>query len=112
MLQKDVDIRLHNGKLIIQGKLNVAHKPRGTIIFAHGSGSGRLSPRNQFVAERLNRQDFTTLLMDLHTERDNRITVPVALTVRHSLIDGYHLGQMHALVQNYLGNPLQLHSNS
>ena len=47
--------------------------PRGTIIFAHGSGSSRLSPRNQFVAGELNRAGFVTLLFDLLTIDEDRV---------------------------------------
>ena len=46
---------------------------RGTIIFAHGSGSSRLSPRNQFVADELNRAGFVTLLFDLLTIDEDRV---------------------------------------
>lgn len=42
--------------------------PRGLILFAHGSGSSRLSPRNAFVAEALRNDGFATLLFDLLTE--------------------------------------------
>lgn len=44
--------------------------PTGLIIFAHGSGSGRLSPRNQFLAETFNRHGLATLLADLLTEQE------------------------------------------
>lgn len=43
------------------------------IIFAHGSGSGRLSPRNQYVAKRLNDAGFATLLVDLLTREEDQI---------------------------------------
>jgi erythromycin esterase-like protein/predicted phosphoribosyltransferase/predicted alpha/beta-hydrolase family hydrolase len=49
----------------LQGDLVVPPDPRGVILFAHGSGSSRLSPRNREVAERLNQLGFATLLMDL-----------------------------------------------
>ena len=45
----------------------------GLIIFAHGSGSGRRSPRNRFVAASLNESGFATLLLDLLTEDEERI---------------------------------------
>jgi putative phosphoribosyl transferase len=57
-------------KTILHGFLDVPNEPRGVIIFAHGSGSGRLSPRNQFVARRLNQSGFVTLLADLLTESE------------------------------------------
>lgn len=43
---------------------------KGLIIFAHGSGSGRLSPRNQYVARVLQNAEFGTLLLDLLTEEE------------------------------------------
>lgn len=43
---------------------------KGVVIFAHGSGSGRLSPRNQFVAHHLNEGGFSTLLFDLLTSKE------------------------------------------
>jgi len=45
----------------------------GAIVFAHGSGSGRLSPRNQYVARRLNEEGFATLLVDLLTPEEDEI---------------------------------------
>jgi dienelactone hydrolase len=54
----------------IPGELTVpsaSRKPEALIIFAHGGGSGRDSPRNQHVAQVLNRNGFATLLSDLLT---------------------------------------------
>ena len=45
-------------------------RPHGIVIFAHGSGSSRLSPRNRMVADHLTRGGFGTLLFDLLTERE------------------------------------------
>jgi alpha-beta hydrolase superfamily lysophospholipase len=49
------------------GDLSVPASPRGLVLFAHGSGSSRLSPRNVAVAETLNAHGFATLLFDLLT---------------------------------------------
>ena len=49
------------------GDLSVPADPRGMVLFAHGSGSSRLSPRNTAVAEKLNKAGFATLLLDLLT---------------------------------------------
>jgi putative phosphoribosyl transferase len=54
--------------LPLAGDLMVPPSPRGVILFAHGSGSSRLSPRNRAVAEALNAHGFATLLLDLLTE--------------------------------------------
>lgn len=51
----------------LSGDLHVAVASRGVILFAHGSGSSRLSPRNRFVARELQHSGFATLLMDLLT---------------------------------------------
>ena len=61
----------------VKGILTVPENPKGLIIFAHGSGSGRLSPRNNFVAGILNKAGLATLLLDLLTpeEEIDRATV-------------------------------------
>jgi pimeloyl-ACP methyl ester carboxylesterase len=53
----------------LQADISVPAPASGVIIFAHGSGSGRLSPRNRQVAEQLNGAGFATILFDLLTER-------------------------------------------
>ncbi|MBS1165099.1 MAG: Erythromycin esterase [Proteobacteria bacterium] len=54
------------------GNLCVPPDPRGIILFAHGSGSSRLSPRNVAVADKLNAKGFATLLLDLLTTDESR----------------------------------------
>jgi pimeloyl-ACP methyl ester carboxylesterase len=63
--------------LELQGLLGIPQRARGLVIFAHGSGSGRLSPRNNHVAEALRRAELATLLLDLLTpaEEANRANV-------------------------------------
>jgi putative phosphoribosyl transferase len=59
----------------LNGLLGVPEDADGIVIFAHGSGSGRLSPRNNYVAAALRRRGLATLLLDLLTvieERDRR----------------------------------------
>jgi putative phosphoribosyl transferase len=58
------------GAVTMRGDLTLPPRPHGLILFAHGSGSSRLSPRNRMVAEHLNRGGFGTLLFDLLTERE------------------------------------------
>jgi dienelactone hydrolase len=53
--------------------LGASQQPRGIVLFAHGSGSSRLSPRNTYVAEVLQASGFATLLFDLLTEEEERI---------------------------------------
>ncbi|MCH8686234.1 dienelactone hydrolase family protein [Pedomonas mirosovicensis] len=61
----------------LQGLLGVPEAARGLVIFAHGSGSGRLSPRNNHVARGLRDAGLATLLLDLLTpaEEANRANV-------------------------------------
>ena len=54
------------------GELLVPEGGRGVVVFAHGSGSSRFSPRNNFVAERLRERGLGTLLFDLLTEAEDR----------------------------------------
>ena len=60
--------------IVLDGILGIPEQPKGVIAFAHGSGSGRFSPRNQFVARVLEAGGFATLLLDLLTpdEADDR----------------------------------------
>jgi putative phosphoribosyl transferase len=55
----------------LPGVFSASDSPLGIIIFAHGSGSSRYSPRNQAVAEHLNRNALATLLFDLLTEEES-----------------------------------------
>jgi putative phosphoribosyl transferase len=68
-LKKELDIPVSHVKL--KGDLSVPENVDGLIIFAHGSGSSRLSSRNQYVARVLEQQDFATLLFDLLTEEED-----------------------------------------
>ncbi len=56
----------------LTGALVVPPNPRGIILFAHGSGSSRRSPRNSYVAQKLNEEGFATLLFDLLTPDEGR----------------------------------------
>ena len=61
----------------LKGLLAVPPRPKGLVIFAHGSGSGRLSPRNNYVAKGLQEAGLATLLLDLLApeEEANRANV-------------------------------------
>ncbi len=63
--------------LDLQGALNVPGGARALIVFVHGSGSSRFSPRNRAVSDALNEHSFATLLFDLLTEEEeaNRANV-------------------------------------
>ncbi len=57
----------------IEGKLVIPNGAKGIILFAHGSGSGRFSPRNQYVAKVFNEARIGTLLIDLLTKEEEEI---------------------------------------
>lgn len=66
-------IRVPIGSQWLHGDLGTPAHPRGIVVFAHGSGSGRYSRRNQYVARALERRGLTTLLIDLLTPEEEAI---------------------------------------
>lgn len=67
------EVSIPVGDSFIHGDLSLISDAKGLIIFAHGSGSSRLSSRNQFVADILNKAHFSTFLFDLLTKHEERI---------------------------------------
>lgn len=67
---RQVEIQI--GKVWLQGELIIPAKPKGIVLFAHGSGSSRFSPRNQFVATELNKASLATCLFDLLSLEEER----------------------------------------
>jgi putative phosphoribosyl transferase len=65
-VEQPVDVVAGDARL--PGQLSVPEDARAVVVFAHGSGSSRLSPRNQFVARELQQARLGTLLFDLLTE--------------------------------------------
>jgi putative phosphoribosyl transferase len=59
----------------IEGDLRVPAGAKGVVLFAHGSGSSRFSPRNQYVASVLNNAGIATLLIDLLTKEEEKVDV-------------------------------------
>lgn len=66
-------LRVDAGGVHLEGELSCPAEARGVVLFAHGSGSGRRSPRNRFVAAGLNEGGLGTLLFDLLTEEEEQI---------------------------------------
>jgi pimeloyl-ACP methyl ester carboxylesterase len=67
-------VRVTGGEgIALEGELSIPDKPRGVVIFAHGSGSSRHSPRNQFVARALRDAGLGTLLFDLLTAKEDAV---------------------------------------
>ena len=63
----DVEVTIPAEDAILSGTLTLPEDARGLVLFAHGSGSSRHSPRNRFVARELNDAGLGTLLLDLLT---------------------------------------------
>src|SRR5216117_1469628 len=67
------EVQIHAGHAVLSGNLTIPDNAVGLVLFAHGSGSSRYSPRNQFVARTLNDAGLATLLFDLLTP-DEEVT--------------------------------------
>jgi len=66
-LQAPQEVTIRSGRVSLDGHLGIPVSPLGMVVFAHGSGSGRFSPRNNFVARFLQQGRVATLLIDLLT---------------------------------------------
>jgi putative phosphoribosyl transferase len=64
------DVLIPSRKVQLEGELNIPAKASGVVLFAHGSGSSRHSPRNKYVARTLHDSDVGTLLFDLLTQEE------------------------------------------
>jgi putative phosphoribosyl transferase len=67
------EIRIPAGRATLDGNLTMVDHAKGLVLFAHGSGSSRHSPRNQFVARTLNDASLATLLFDLLTPDEEAV---------------------------------------
>ena len=65
--REERSVKVSTGPIVLEGNLGIPNDARGIVLFAHGSGSGRHSPRNRYVARRLCQANLATLLIDLHT---------------------------------------------
>ena len=66
-------VRIPIGRIMLEGELIIPAEAKGIVLFAHGSGSSRFSPRNQFVAKFLREQHLATLLIDLLTAEEEKV---------------------------------------
>src|SRR5712672_3839858 len=71
-------IRVPAGAVTLEGNLTLPEQSRGIVLFAHGSGSSRHSPRNRYVARVLNEAKLATLLIDLLTLHEEVIDTRTA----------------------------------
>jgi len=67
------EVQIHAGRAVLHGNLNIPENVSALVLFAHGSGSSRHSPRNQFVSRTLNEAGLATLLFDLLTPEEEAI---------------------------------------
>jgi dienelactone hydrolase len=67
------EVQIQVGRAVLSGILTLPEKAAAVVLFAHGSGSSRHSPRNQFVARTLNDAGLATLLFDLLTQDEEAI---------------------------------------
>ena len=63
--QREASVLIPAGDVTLVGVLDLPLQPAGVVVFSHGSGSGRYSPRNRFVAAQLRQAGLATLLLDL-----------------------------------------------
>lgn len=71
--KESIEVRIPIGPIYLNGNLDIPKGARGFVVFVHGSGSSRFSPRNQYVAQELQRDGLGTLLFDLLTEDEEGI---------------------------------------
>jgi dienelactone hydrolase len=69
------EVQIQVGRAVLSGILTLPEKAAAVVLFAHGSGSSRHSPRNQFVARTLNDAGLATLLFDLLTQDEEAIDI-------------------------------------
>jgi putative phosphoribosyl transferase len=67
------EVQIQAGRAVLSGNLDIPEGAVALVLFAHGSGSSRHSPRNQFVARTLNNAGLATLLFDLLTQKEEAI---------------------------------------
>jgi len=67
------NVQIRSGGVVLNGDLTIPASAKGVVLFAHGSGSSRHSPRNQFVAQTIREAGVGTLLFDLLTSAEETI---------------------------------------
>lgn len=78
MIHQQTTIKIPVGKVEVEGNLTMPSGAIGVVLFAHGSGSSRFSPRNQYVAKEFNNSKIATLLFDLLTQEEEEIDIATA----------------------------------
>jgi pimeloyl-ACP methyl ester carboxylesterase len=98
--QRERPIAISAGGARLLGDLTLPAEPRGLVVFAHGSGSSRMSPRNRAVAQALVDTGLATLLMDLLTGEEEAVD----LRTRHLRFDVELLGRRVVATIDALGS--------
>src|ERR671933_143775 len=70
---EELPVRVPAGSVVLEGNGGVPEGAQGVVLFAHGSGSGRHSPRNRYVAKALREAGLATLLLDLLTTEEEEV---------------------------------------
>ena len=95
------EVRVSAGPVTLEGSLGIPNSAGGVVLFAHGSGSGRHSPRNRYVARVLREANLATLLIDLLTEDEEEVDLRTTrLRFDIGLLARRLLGATDWLVQN------------
>jgi len=77
-IDQEIFVEVPAAGVLLRGDLGIPPKARGIVLFAHGSGSSRHSPRNRFVARELRRRGLATLLTDLLTPEEEAVDLRTA----------------------------------
>jgi putative phosphoribosyl transferase len=94
-------IQIRVGRAALEGNLSLPERAGGVVLFAHGSGSSRHSPRNRHVARMLNQANLATLLLDLLTPEEEALEVRTAhLRFDIGLLTGRLIGATDWLTQH------------
>jgi putative phosphoribosyl transferase len=78
MIHNKTEIKIPVGNVLVEGTLTLPPSAKGVVLFAHGSGSSRFSPRNQYVAKEFNKAIIGTLLFDLLTQEEEEEDIVTA----------------------------------
>jgi putative phosphoribosyl transferase len=108
------EIRISAGRAMLDGNLTIVDQATALVLFAHGSGSSRHSPRNQFVARKLNDAGLATLLFDLLTPEEEAVDLStrkhrfniglLAERLLHATRWAHEQAQTHDLRVGYFGS--------
>jgi putative phosphoribosyl transferase len=108
-IKKEHLVRVLAGHVVLEGSLTLPEGAQGIVLFAHGSGSSRHSPRNRYVAQVLSNAGLATLLIDLLTadeEAAERWTRHLRFNI--GLLAGRLVGATDWLKQNSETSPLRI----